>query len=165
MAEIYYEPTGCDCDGKGYSQADINAAATKALELASQGQTLGRDRYPHAYNDYEHFSFSHAQAPYLEFPILSSGHTYAGASPGADRVIIGSIAADFASAVYCAVITHDGQRENGFAECADDTVNLRGKGTFVSKCGKGVGREGVVGERGGDWRGRKLVERIELPRE
>jgi len=38
----------------------------------------------------------------------------------------------------------------------------------VSKCGKGVGREareGVVGERGGDWRGRKLVERIELPRE
>lgn len=41
-------------------------------------------------------------------------------------------------------------------------MNLRGKGTFVSKCGKGVGKEGVVGERGGDWRGRKLVGRIDL---
>jgi len=45
-------------------------------------------------------------------------------------------------------------------------VNLRGKGTFVSKCGKGVGREavkeGVVGEKGGDWRGRKLIGRIDL---
>ena len=60
MAEIYYEPTGCNCDGTNcrlcggnnvleltivpgteYAQADINAAAIRALELASEGQTLG----------------------------------------------------------------------------------------------------------------------------
>lgn len=109
--EIYYEPTGCDCDGTSYSKEAINAAAAKALELASQGQTIGRrkvatwgslthlrtgkDKYPHAYNDYEHFSFPHGSAPYLEFPVERNGSAYDGGSPGADRVIIGSIAEDF----------------------------------------------------------------------
>ncbi|KAI9841771.1 MAG: hypothetical protein M1830_007841 [Pleopsidium flavum] len=154
MAEIYYEPTGCNCDGTDYTRDDINAAATKALSLASQGQTIGRDKYPHAYNDYEHFTFAHASAPYLEFPILQSGNIYDGSAPGPDRVVIGSISEDFSSAVYCAVITHDGQRKNGFAECSDDTMNVRGKGTFV---GKGKGEEGVGGRFG-----RKLVKRIDL---
>ncbi|KAA6411977.1 MAG: guanyl-specific ribonuclease F1 [Lasallia pustulata] len=147
MAEIYYEPSGCDCDGTEYTNDDINNAATAALKLASEGQTLGRDKYPHAYNDYEHFSFQHAVKPYLEFPIVS-GETYDGSSPGADRVVIGSIAEDYSSAVYCAVITHDGQRKNGFAECRDDTVNLRGKGRDVK----------VKKER----KARKLIDKIEL---
>ena len=51
--------------------------------------------------------------------------------------------------MYCAVITHDGQRKNKFAECADDTLNLRGKGEYVSKARKG-GKE------------RKLLKRIDL---
>ena len=51
---------------------------------------------PHAYNDYEHFTFSHAQKPYLEFPIEKSG-AYSGGSPGADRVVIGSIAEDYSA--------------------------------------------------------------------
>ncbi|MCJ1305361.1 hypothetical protein MMC08_008175 [Hypocenomyce scalaris] len=146
MAEIIYEPSGCNCNGTGYNKEDINNAATKALQLTSEGQTLGRDKYPHVYNDYEHFSFSHAVKPYLEFPIMS-GDTYDGSSPGADRVVIGSIAEDYSSAVYCAVITHDGQKKNGFAECRDDTVNLRGKG------------EEVRGKREG--RARKLIDKIE----
>lgn len=116
--------------GTGYTRADIQQAADKALSLASQGQTLGRDKYPHAYNDYEHFSFSHAQKPYLEFPVERNGKVYDGGSPGADRVIIGSISADYDSAVYCAVITHDGQKRNGFSECQDDTINPRGKGNY-----------------------------------
>ena len=91
---------------------------------------LGRDKYTHVYNDYEHFSFSHAVKPSLEFPIMS-GDTYDGSSPGADRVVIGSIAEDYSNAVHCVVITHDGQKKNGFAECRDDTVNLRGKGGEV----------------------------------
>ncbi|KAJ9619212.1 hypothetical protein H2203_008541 [Taxawa tesnikishii (nom. ined.)] len=124
--EIYYEPTGCNCDGTAYNRSDINTAATEALRLASEGRTVGRDKYPHAYNDYEHFTFQHAQAPYLEFPITRTGRAYDGQSPGADRIVIGSIADDYSSAVYCAVITHDGQRKNGFAECADDTMNPRG---------------------------------------
>ena len=41
-AEIFYEPSGCNCGGKSdYTKADINNAASKALELASQGSTLG----------------------------------------------------------------------------------------------------------------------------
>ncbi|MCJ1382923.1 hypothetical protein MMC17_006036 [Xylographa soralifera] len=155
MAEIYYEPSGCNCAGiclishpmymnfiytnKGtdYAKADINTAANKALELASQGQTL-------VYNDYEHFTFSNAQKPYLEFPIMA-GDVYNGSSPGADRVVIGSFAEDYSSAVYCAVITHDGETRNGFAECADDTLNLRGKGEY-----KAGGRE------------RKLLQKINI---
>ncbi|MCJ1374006.1 hypothetical protein MMC20_005236 [Loxospora ochrophaea] len=148
MAEISYEPTSCNCDGKDYTKADINGAATKALSLASEGQTLGTDKYPHAYNDYEHFDFAHAQAPYLEFPILSGGEVYTGSSPGADRVVIGSIAEDYSSATYCAVITHDGQKKNGFAECKDDTLNVRGKGNDVA--------------HHGHHQHRKLLQKIEL---
>ncbi|KAI9835761.1 MAG: hypothetical protein M1819_001940 [Sarea resinae] len=152
MAEIQYEPSGCNCDGTDYTKTDIQNAASKALQLASQGQTIGRDRYPHAYNDYEHFSFTHAQAPYLEFPILQNGAIYDGSSPGADRVVIGSIAADYQSAVYCAVITHDGQQKNGFAECADDSMNVRGKGTYGGKAAKGGHHHGH----------RELLKRIDL---
>ena len=41
-AEIYYEPSGCNCNGTSYTKQDINTAASRALELASQGQTLGK---------------------------------------------------------------------------------------------------------------------------
>lgn len=108
----------------------------------------GRDKYPHAYNDYEHFSFPHASKPYLEFPI-AAGSVYDGSSPGADRVVIGSIASDYSSAVYCAVITHDGQRANGFAECSDDTMNPRGKGDYEGQERKGHHH-------------RRLLDKIEL---
>jgi len=129
--EIYFLPSGCNCDGVGYTRADIQNAAEAALALASQGETLGRDRYPHVYNDYEHFNFGHAQKPYLEFPVERDGRVYEGGSPGADRIVIGSIADDYSSAMYCAVITHDHSRHNGFTECQDDTLNLRGKGKFL----------------------------------
>ena len=84
----------------------------------------------------------------MEFPIIA-GSVYHGSSPGADRVVIGSIAADHSSAVYCAVITHDGQRKNGFAECSDDSMNLRGKGNYEGQAGKGHHH-------------RKLLEKIEM---
>ena len=46
-----YEPSGCNCDNKTeYNKAQINSACTQALNLASQRKTLGRDKYPHAYN-------------------------------------------------------------------------------------------------------------------
>jgi ribonuclease len=73
----------------------------------------------------------HAQKPYLEFPVERNGRVYEGGSPGADRIVIGSIADDYSSAMYCAVITHDNSRHNGFTECQDDTLNLRGKGKFL----------------------------------
>jgi len=133
MATIYYEPSGCNCDGQDYTSEDISNAANAALKLASEGKTSGNDKYPHTYNDYEHFSFQHASAPYIEFPVFPNGETYNGQSPGADRVVLGSIATDFQSAVYCAVITHDGQKKNGFAECQDDTTNPAGKGDFKKR--------------------------------
>ena len=49
-------------------------------------QTVGSDKYPHQYEDYEGFSFPDP-GPYYEFPILSSYKVYTGGSPGADRVI------------------------------------------------------------------------------
>jgi len=91
--------------------------------------------------DYEKFSFQYAQKPYLEFPILESGAFDDNESPGADRVIIGSIATDYSSAVFCAVITHDGSTKNGFTECKDDTVNTDGKGTWDTEKTQGRGRE------------------------
>lgn len=55
---------------------------------------------PHAYNDYEKFNFSHAQKPYLEFPVVKTG-VYSGGSPGADRIVIGSIAEDYCT--FCSI--------------------------------------------------------------
>ncbi|RDW59874.1 putative ribonuclease T1 [Coleophoma cylindrospora] len=155
MATIYYEPSGCNCDNKTtYDKAAINAACTEALKLASEKRTLGRDKYPHVYNDYEKFDFSsHAKKPYLEFPIMANGAKYSGESPGADRVIIGSIATDYQSAVYCATLTHDGTTRNGFTECSDDTMNPNGKGSYKRRI-EGRGKEPVSG--------RKLLERIDL---
>ena len=49
---------------------------------------------------------------------MTSG-VYSGGSPGADRVVIGSISSDESSAEYCAVITHDGESGNAFGECSD----------------------------------------------
>ena len=127
---------------------------------------------PHAYNDYEHFTFTHAQKPYLEFPVEQSG-VYDGQSPGADRVVIGSIAEDYSSAVFCAVITHDGQKKNGFTECADDTMNVRGKGQYQGGAEQGAGGNGGQGQGQGQGQGhghkhghghhgKKLLERIDL---
>ncbi|KAE9376637.1 guanyl-specific ribonuclease F1 [Stipitochalara longipes BDJ] len=111
------EPSSSNCDGTTYSQQNIDDAATAALSYYASGQTVGKDSYPHQYNDYEGFSFT-CSAPYLEFPIKTSG-VYSGGSPGADRVVIGSISSDESTAEYCAVITHDGQSGNDFGECSD----------------------------------------------
>lgn len=130
---ISSEPSSSDCDGQfpllstsyssdgkagtTYSQSDIDNAATAALYYYANGETIGKDKYPHQYNDYEGFEFE-CSAPYLEFPIEQGG-TYSGGSPGANRVVIGTVSSDDSSAQYCAVITHDGESNNNFAECSD----------------------------------------------
>lgn len=53
------------------------------------------------------------------------------------------------SAVYCAVITHDESKNNGFTECADDTMNPGGKGNYEGHEQKGHHH-------------RKLIKRIDL---
>jgi len=78
-----------------------------------------------------------------------SRRTSAGMSKSCTGVRCVWYAHDCPSAVYCAVITHDGQRKNGFAECADDTMNPRGKGNYEGH------------ERRGH-KHRKLLKRIDL---
>jgi len=114
---ISAEPSSSNCAGTKYSQSQIDAAATAALTYYSSGSTVGSDKYPHKYNDYEGFTFT-CSSPYLEFPIKKSG-TYSGGSPGADRVVIGGVSSDYSTAQYCAVITHTGESNNAFAECTD----------------------------------------------
>ena len=44
-------PSGCNCaDKTTYDQGAVIAAAQQALQLASAGQTVGYDNYPHVYN-------------------------------------------------------------------------------------------------------------------
>lgn len=166
--------------GTEYTRSEINAAATEALKLASQHKTLGKDKYPHAYNDYERFNFSHgttkanscytsnttnlhqAQKPYLEFPILSDGQVYNGGQPDTDRVVIGSISEDFESAVYCAVITHKGEKNNQFQMCKDDTMNVRGSGDEPGQGAAGDEQEGSGKEKHHHRHGKKLIDRIDL---
>ncbi len=73
-------------------------------------RTLNPGGYPHQYNNYEGFSFPTA-APWYEFPILASHAVYAGASPGADRVIFDSKGA------LDKLITHTGASGNAFVAC------------------------------------------------
>ncbi|KAL1614074.1 hypothetical protein SLS54_010070, partial [Diplodia seriata] len=85
--------------------------------------------------------------PYLEFPILQKGKTYDGRSPGAERVVIGSVAADFGSAVYCACVTRSGEDRDQdgyvFKACKDDSMNPRGKGMLPTEGKSLVGDVGL----------------------
>ena len=90
---------------------------------------------------------------------MSDGSVYDGNhSPGADRIVIGSVSADYASAVYCATITQSGSaRRNGFVECRDDTVNPRGEGEWDTTL--------TVGEGLAPRKDRELlsIERVKVP--
>lgn len=69
------------------------------------------------------------------------------------------------SAVYCAVITHDGQKKNGFTECQDDSMNVRGKGKYEPQEGEGDKkhhRERYEQHQKYGHGGRELVSRIDL---
>ncbi|KAI2468588.1 ribonuclease-domain-containing protein [Annulohypoxylon bovei var. microspora] len=116
------------CGSVCYWQSDIDAAVKQGYSYHQQGKTLGSDKYPHQYNDYEGFSFPDS-APYYvrsvlravtiaagsnqsqEFPILSSFSVYTGGSPGADRVVFDG------SGDYEGSITHTGASGNNFVEC------------------------------------------------
>ena len=60
------------------------------------------------------------------------------------------------SAVYCAVITHEGSTKNGFTECQDDTMNVRGKGKHD------VYAPRTADEKHAHKHGHKLIDRIDL---
>jgi len=67
------------------------------------------------------------------------------------------------SAVYCAVITHDGSAKNGFTECQDDSMNVRGKGKYEPQEGDKEKKRGHEHGRAGHGHGgRRLIQRIDL---
>ncbi len=98
------------CGSTCYWQSDIDAALEKGYSLYQSGQTLGTDKYPHQYEDYEGFSFP-VPAPYYEFPILNDYEVYSGGSPGADRVVFNS------DGDLAGLITHTGASGDDFLEC------------------------------------------------
>ena len=73
----------------------------------------GSGSYPHQYKNYEGFDFP-TDAPWYEFPILSSFAVYSGGSPGADRVVFDSQGA------LDSLITHTGASGNNFVGCTKD---------------------------------------------
>ncbi|KAJ2989023.1 hypothetical protein NUW58_g3678 [Xylaria curta] len=98
------------CGNVCYTQGDINEAVAQGFEYHEEGQTVGSNKYPHRYNNYEGFDFPDA-GPWYEFPILRSSRPYTGGSPGADRVVFN------AEGIFQDAITHTGASGNNFVEC------------------------------------------------
>ena len=72
------------------SSSAINGAALAALRHLNAGTTVGRNNYPHRFNNREGFTFNDGcSPPYYEFPVFRD-HVYTGGSPGLDRVVLGS---------------------------------------------------------------------------
>lgn len=107
-------PNSAQCGSDSYTSDEIIAAVQSGLN--GDG---GSSDYPHQYEDYEGFTFSTCNSPYYEYPILSDGTVYTGGSPGADRVVYGSVASDYSSAAYCFTLTHTGASGNDFVECQE----------------------------------------------
>ncbi|KAK4077790.1 uncharacterized protein Triagg1_3484 [Trichoderma aggressivum f. europaeum] len=100
------------CGNVFYSASAVSAASNAACNYVRAGSTAGGSTYPHQYNNYEGFRFKGLSKPFYEFPILSSGKTYTGGSPGADRVVI------HGQCSIAGIITHTGASGNAFVACA-----------------------------------------------
>ncbi|RPB23136.1 Ribonuclease/ribotoxin [Terfezia boudieri ATCC MYA-4762] len=91
--------TGANCNDYVISPRAINSAALAALRHLNAGTTVGRNNYPHRYNNFESFTFNAGcNPPYYEFPVFRD-HVYTGGSPGLDRVVVGSW--DGTNIMYC----------------------------------------------------------------
>jgi hypothetical protein len=78
---------GAVCGDNSYSQDDINDAVNTGCSYYQNGETVGRNSYPHAENNYEDLPFA-VSPPYLEFPIMADGTQFDGSEgPGPDRVV------------------------------------------------------------------------------
>ncbi|CAE7177794.1 unnamed protein product [Rhizoctonia solani] len=107
---------GATCGGNQFTAANVEAAAAAAASHIANNSQIGRNKYPHKFNNREGFTFqSDCNAPFFEFPIFKS-QVYTGGSPGPDRVVIGSVNGE--DAAFCGLITHTGAAgRNGFLQC------------------------------------------------
>ncbi|KAG8705560.1 hypothetical protein FRC08_001610 [Ceratobasidium sp. 394] len=107
--------TGADCGGFTFTADQVAAAASAAASHIASDSVVGSNKYPHVFNN--RFTFDDGcNPPFFEFPVFPS-KVYTGGSPGADRVIVGSVSGS--DAAFCAVdvITHRGATGNGFLQC------------------------------------------------
>ncbi|CAE6407102.1 unnamed protein product [Rhizoctonia solani] len=105
------------CGRNAFTSTQVERAASAAASRVAQGPPgqIGKNKYPHRFNNREGFVFSpNCKAPLFEFPIFQN-KVYTGESPGPDRVIIGSIRGS--DAAYCGLITHTGAQGNNFVQC------------------------------------------------
>ncbi|CAE6502595.1 unnamed protein product [Rhizoctonia solani] len=126
---------GANCGKNTFTATEVEAAAAAAASHAAAGSQIGKNKYPHRFNNREGmltmpkytasypitvflilgFEFqSNCNPPFLEFPIFNS-KVYTGGSPGPDRVVIGNLSGS--DSAVCGVITHTGASGNGFLQC------------------------------------------------
>ncbi|KAH7323371.1 Ribonuclease/ribotoxin [Rhizoctonia solani] len=106
---------GADCGQTAFTEAEVEAAASAAASLAAKGSQIGKNKYPHQFNNREGFEFlPNCSPPFFEFPIFKS-KVYTGGSPGPDRVVFGSLSGS--DSAFCGLITHTGASGNGFLQC------------------------------------------------
>ncbi|KAJ1305606.1 hypothetical protein OPQ81_000603 [Rhizoctonia solani] len=106
---------GATCGRNVFTASDVEAAASAAVSHIAEGSQIGRNKYPHRFNNREGLQFQgDCQKPFYEFPIFKS-HIYTGGSPGPDRVVIGSVNGE--DAVFCGLMTHTGAGGNNFLQC------------------------------------------------
>ncbi|EUC58534.1 guanyl-specific ribonuclease F1 [Rhizoctonia solani AG-3 Rhs1AP] len=105
-----------DCGKTQFTASQVQSAAEAAASRVAEGSQVGRNKYPHRFNNREGFQFlPDCNAPFYEFPIFTS-KVYTGGSPGPDRVVIGSASGE--DAAFCGVMTHTGAPgRNNFLQC------------------------------------------------
>ncbi|CAE6398461.1 unnamed protein product [Rhizoctonia solani] len=82
-----------------FTATEAQTAAEAAASRVAEGSQIGRNKYPHRFNNREGLQFQpDCKAPFYEFPIFKN-KIYNGESPGADRVVIGSTRG--ADAAFC----------------------------------------------------------------
>ncbi|CAE6519175.1 unnamed protein product [Rhizoctonia solani] len=109
---------GANCGKNTFTATEVEAAAAAAASHAAAGSQIGKNKYPHRFNNREGFEFqSNCNPPFLEFPIFNS-KVYAGGSPGPDRVFIPRFRVQLINPTgLTGVITHTGASGNGFLQC------------------------------------------------
>ena len=70
---------GVRCKATPFNKQQIRKAVNKGVQLRNQGKQVGKNKYPHRFNNREGFEFP-VEGPYQEFPILQDGEIYDGTS-------------------------------------------------------------------------------------
>lgn len=65
------------CANDPFVTVDINKASAKGCELFQAGEQIGKNDYPHRFNNREGFDFL-VEGPYQEYPIMADLEIYDG---------------------------------------------------------------------------------------